>query len=1548
MVAEVSLQTPEASLVQDTLPTQPSAVEHVERGKRAEFRNEALNQRFDLARETLGRKAQESERAFGSFFRVSHLLKAVQKATTYEEGRSVLKDVSLMTTGAATLVGLTLAEEVRLLDYLLEESPNRFLQFGVLGAWSFLGLTRFKPRENVDWRVAGKIALRGVGLGATTFAVDQILKHTGLHLSSEHFVTVPLEYSVAKLATRSIASVLGISQTGDSLVRLITGKSRRSRKLTEHIYKSFINPDAEINDPFEQKYTEEVRFIDDLLQGDTGGLRFNPDVAVSAAQQLKSLEESLIVSMMMNPVRYKERWVKDKQGEIVKIDNLEVLEKVMQAEDKLLELCNIDFTSKKMHEAKNIILGKRKYRFEMWKRRFTNGLISTGLYGLIYAHSLVNFEALFDNLAHSKVEALRKVFGSDFVQRDLPNSAQHIKFLGRKYFNVLFGKSIDATPQEDLLSNIHPTERVEIVKPEDTLEHLMQGDVPLEDAAKLMIKSPGGGYGFPLKIVTPSGKELMSYSAAYISEKPPPDDVVQMVEITEGNIYDSPFKFFNNLFARNMFYFVRKLPIPGIHRDVAYSGASDPAIQLVEAIANFYNQPVLNPEHYSPLHDPSRYSFGYLLKLISASFRGKVPHELDSYFDMSRLSEPHQAATPLHIEELPNSTLKDRFNRVIDLFCGKFESYLAAQRIADIYGADEVLRVHSETVPMGGVVYGLPAASRFYFGENIESLPLWKKAWLVGSIQAPSVYLSENYKVKGAQRAMYVLESLKERGVIQSTDYVDAHKHLMAVIRDPRNVPVFNMNISNPQNTFDPEVMSEVPPNWQERVSELLKSYRENGPSGLPKGEYVFTENGIVVKLDAPDLPQFVDNPRHLERFVNMHYLLVKDEIPQQHLLLEEFQPLNVVDKGKRDVVELGDMRVDIPELNGHPAIAFVVSNGDEVVSEFDPTGVLAEYPTPPGSTIKPFMATFVEYWYQQHGELFDIMSTKIDDAPFDIERNMSVLNATESLNSRSPDNQLTLAEAIAHSANVPFMREWRKILARDPDAFSKMQDFLNKNFGIYFTDIYGEELTKPTPYVAIGSDAYIPSLERYAQAYSLIADPSKVQDPDVRVIVEKVNGVLGDYQKKQVNPMGGHTWGEFLRFFEGIHAKTGTVPLSMKQNLNSDLLAVGWKDSHKVVIVRINNGDSPGIHRFASQKALPILRHIIDKLDPVQIPKKLPEPVDTNNVAEFIGSVISEHAASNGFESYSPVFVPHATHLLDTTGHAVMDIPARSVVDFTGKVVRGTNGHDLAEVIIGTHHEMVLGDRYMESMRTVSGYVPADSINKNVIPHLVNPELDEMLSHIGSMTGDLPGKPLLVVLDGNEKSPALYALYQSLARRNMFAATYEDFGTAFKELGLSKDTSRPIIVVNGDMLDKYLQLGREGDVVKILEYETEHIKQMKLLKTALGDKFLDHIFWNGDKATHSQRLLEIFADGLNRFDTNQQHDAERVISALEYQWWDERPEKPERLLKMYSLYRDLMAQINSGQSIDQKKARELFNMLDEFNKTPLTDLEKKILGISE
>lgn len=129
--------------------------------------------------------------------------------------------------------------------------------------------------------------------------------------------------------------------------------------------------------------------------------------------------------------------------------------------------------------------------------------------------------------------------------------------------------------------------------------------------------------------------------------------------------------------------------------------------------------------------------------------------------------------TILASEASAESTPLDKINRKIK------EIVLAVQLDKEL-SKEEIIRSYLNTIPLSGHIYGVEAASRYFFAKNTKDLTLLESAYIAGITQAPTTYSayntsSSNYPNGYIRRTQTVLNKMLELGYITQEEFDTAY-----------------------------------------------------------------------------------------------------------------------------------------------------------------------------------------------------------------------------------------------------------------------------------------------------------------------------------------------------------------------------------------------------------------------------------------------------------------------------------------------------------------------------------------------------------------------------------------------------------------------------------------------------------------------------------------------------------------------------------------------------------------------------------------------------
>ncbi|HBJ42084.1 MAG TPA: penicillin-binding protein 1A, partial [Hyphomonas sp.] len=119
----------------------------------------------------------------------------------------------------------------------------------------------------------------------------------------------------------------------------------------------------------------------------------------------------------------------------------------------------------------------------------------------------------------------------------------------------------------------------------------------------------------------------------------------------------------------------------------------------------------------------------------------------------------------------------------------KAQEMKLARELEKKLGKDEILTLYLNRVYFGAGLYGIDAASRYYFGKPPEDLSIPEAAILAALPKAPSkLNLREN--LEGAKsRQLYVLEQMADLGFITADEVTDAIETDITIIDAPAYDP---------------------------------------------------------------------------------------------------------------------------------------------------------------------------------------------------------------------------------------------------------------------------------------------------------------------------------------------------------------------------------------------------------------------------------------------------------------------------------------------------------------------------------------------------------------------------------------------------------------------------------------------------------------------------------------------------------------------------------------------------------------------------------------
>jgi 1A family penicillin-binding protein len=129
-----------------------------------------------------------------------------------------------------------------------------------------------------------------------------------------------------------------------------------------------------------------------------------------------------------------------------------------------------------------------------------------------------------------------------------------------------------------------------------------------------------------------------------------------------------------------------------------------------------------------------------------------------------------QGASTITQQVVKNSLLTDD-----KTLTRKIEEIILALRLTHAYSKDQILAAYLNGTPYGGAIYGVEAASEYFFGVDASQVDLAQAAYLAALPQAPTYYSPYGDNVAALEaRKNLVLEKMLQQGYITQAEYTQA------------------------------------------------------------------------------------------------------------------------------------------------------------------------------------------------------------------------------------------------------------------------------------------------------------------------------------------------------------------------------------------------------------------------------------------------------------------------------------------------------------------------------------------------------------------------------------------------------------------------------------------------------------------------------------------------------------------------------------------------------------------------------------------------------
>ncbi|MBQ6471937.1 MAG: transglycosylase domain-containing protein [Victivallales bacterium] len=96
----------------------------------------------------------------------------------------------------------------------------------------------------------------------------------------------------------------------------------------------------------------------------------------------------------------------------------------------------------------------------------------------------------------------------------------------------------------------------------------------------------------------------------------------------------------------------------------------------------------------------------------------------------------------------------------------KILQVLQARRMEQLASKEQILAEYLNRIPFGGKIYGVQAASRYYFGKTAKELTMAEAALLAGLPQRPNALRPDRHPERAAKRQSLILDMMERHGTI--------------------------------------------------------------------------------------------------------------------------------------------------------------------------------------------------------------------------------------------------------------------------------------------------------------------------------------------------------------------------------------------------------------------------------------------------------------------------------------------------------------------------------------------------------------------------------------------------------------------------------------------------------------------------------------------------------------------------------------------------------------------------------------------------------------
>lgn len=220
----------------------------------------------------------------------------------------------------------------------------------------------------------------------------------------------------------------------------------------------------------------------------------------------------------------------------------------------------------------------------------------------------------------------------------------------------------------------------------------------------------------------------------------------------------------------------------------------------------------------------------------------------------------------------------------------KLREIFRALSLEEKYTKIDILESYLNNIWFGRTIYGVGAASQYYFGKDASELSIGEAAILAGMIRNPTSISPYNDLKRSKDRQIYVLKCMYEQGMISTQDY-EAFRYNEIKIHFAK--PVYGDDYGYiDERTLETDDDDVLVPEVQDEVYE---AYKWNGDYKVSQDWYVDAAIEQVIN-DYADLKGITYTSAKNELYNGGYKIYINENMKMQRILEEKYlDPYTVV-----------------------------------------------------------------------------------------------------------------------------------------------------------------------------------------------------------------------------------------------------------------------------------------------------------------------------------------------------------------------------------------------------------------------------------------------------------------------------------------------------------------------------------------------------------------------------------------------------------------------------------------------------------------------------